>query len=80
MAVSLSTVLPALSIVLDGSAGKESTCNAGDTRDEGLIPRSDQGSPGAGNGNQFHSSCLGNPTDRRAWWATAQGVTGVRHD
>ena len=24
-------------------------------------------------------SCLGNPTDRGAWWATVPGVTKVRH-
>ena len=26
-------------------------------------------------GNPLQSSCLGNPTDRGAWWATAHGVT-----
>ena len=25
-------------------------------------------------------SCLENPMDRGAWWATVQGVTRVRHD
>ena len=24
--------------------------------------------PGVGNGNPFQYSCLGNPTDRGAWW------------
>ena len=27
------------------------------------------------NGNPLQSSCLGNPTDRGAWWATVHGVT-----
>ena len=27
-----------------------------------------------------YSSCPGNPIDRGAWWATAHGVAGVRHD
>ena len=31
--------------------------------------------PGGGNGNPLQYSCLGNPTDRGAWWATVQGVT-----
>ena len=30
---------------------------------------------GEGNGNSFRYSCLGNPMDRGAWWATAHGVT-----
>ena len=31
--------------------------------------------PGEGNGNPLHYSCLGNPMDREAWWATVHGVT-----
>ena len=31
--------------------------------------------PGIGNGNSLQYSCLGNPMDRRAWWATVHGVT-----
>ena len=31
-------------------------------------------SPGDGNGNPFQYSCMGNPMDRRAWWATIHGV------
>ena len=40
--------------------------NAGD---EGLIPGSGK-SPGKGKGHPLQYSCLGNPMDRRAWWAT----------
>ena len=32
-------------------------------------------SPGEGNGNLLHYSCLENPMDRGAWWATVHGVT-----
>ena len=32
-------------------------------------------SPGEGNGNPLQYSCLGNPMDRGALWATVYGVT-----
>ena len=35
---------------------------------------------GDGNGNPLQYSCLGNPTDRRAWQAILHGVSRVRHD
>ena len=35
-------------------------------------------SPGEGHGNPLQHSCLGNPMDRRAWQATAHGVTTSR--
>ena len=53
-----------------GSAGKESTCNAGDMSS---IPGSGR-SPGRGYGNPLQRSCLGSPMDREAWWATVHGV------
>ena len=31
-------------------------------------------SPGEGNSNPLQCSCLGNPTDRGAWWATVHGA------
>ena len=31
-------------------------------------------SPGEGNGNPLQYSCLGNPMDRGAWWATVHEV------
>ena len=49
---------------------KESACSAGDP---GSIPGSGR-SPGEGNGNPLQYSCLGNPMDRGAWWATVHGV------
>ena len=42
-------------------------------RNPGLIPGSGI-SPGEGNGNPLQCSCLENYTDRRAWWATVDGV------
>ena len=47
--------------------------NAGDIRDAGSIPGSER-APGEGNGNSLQYSCLGNPMDREAWWATVHGV------
>ena len=58
---------------------KNLPANAGDIRDAGLIPGWGR-SPGEGNGKPLQYSCLGNPMDRGAWWATVHGVTGVRHD
>ena len=53
---------------------KNLPANAGDAGDVGLIPGLER-SPGEGNGNPFQYSCLGNPKDRGAWWATVHGVT-----
>ena len=52
---------------------KNLPANAGDRRDLGSISESGR-SPGEGNGNPFQHSCLGNPMDRGAWWATVHGV------
>ena len=54
----------------EGSDGKESTCYAGDL---GSIPGWGR-SPGEGNGNLLQYSCLEDPMDRGAWWATVYGV------
>ena len=53
---------------------KNPPANAGDSRDEGLIPGSGRSS-GVGNGNPFQYSCLENPMDRGTWRATVYGVT-----
>ena len=42
--------------------------------DAGSVPRSGR-APGGGNANLLQDSCLENPRDRRAWWATVHGVT-----
>ena len=54
--------------------GKESACNAEDTRDMSSIPGYRK-SLGVGNGNPLQYSCLGNPMGRGAWRARVQGVT-----
>ena len=58
----------------DGSDGKESARNA---EDLGSIPGLGR-SPGEGNGNPFHYSCLDNPMYRGAWQATVHGVAKSR--
>ena len=60
-----------------GSVVQNLPANAGDAGDVGLIPGWRR-SPGVGNGNPFQYSCLGNPMDRGAWWATVHGVTKIR--
>ena len=52
---------------------KNRLANAGDARDVGLISGSGR-SPGIGNGNLLQSSCLENPMERGAWWASAHRV------
>ena len=52
---------------------KNLSANEGDIRDLGLIPRFGR-SPVGGHGNLFKYSCLGNPMDRGAWWATVHGI------
>ena len=47
--------------------------NAGDVRDTGSIPGSGR-PPRGGHGNPLQYSCLENPMDRGAWWATVHGV------
>ena len=56
--------------LLDGSDGKASTYNGGDP---GSIPGFGRSS-GEGNGNPLQYSCLENPMDGGAWWATVHGV------
>ena len=50
--------------------------NAGDKRDMGLIPKSRR-SPGGGHGNPLQYSCLENPMDRGAWWATVHSIQSI---
>ena len=58
---------------LGGAMVKNLLTNAGDIEDVGLIPGSGRSS-GEGNGNSLQYSCLGNPMDRRAFWATVHGI------
>ena len=61
----------------DGSVVKDSTCNAGDTGDTGLIPGSG-GSPEGGNGNLLEYVCLENSMDRKAWQSIVLRVAKSR--
>ena len=54
----------------DGSDSKESAYKAGEP---GSIPGLGRSS-GRGHSNPLQYSCLGNPKDRGAWWATVQRV------
>ena len=53
---------------------KNPPANAGDIRDTGLNPGYGR-FPGGGHGNPLQFSCLENPMDGGAWWATVHGVT-----
>ena len=55
-------------------SGKESACNADDSRDTGLIPGLGRSCEG-GHGNPLQCSCLENLMDRGAQWATVHGFT-----
>ena len=57
--------------LIGGSEVKAPACNAGDL---GSIPGLGR-SPREGNGNPLQYSCLENPMDGGAWWATVHGVT-----
>ena len=57
-----------------GSEVKVSACNMGNL---GSIPGWGR-SPGEGNGNPLQYSCLENPMDGEAWWATVHGVAKSR--
>ena len=56
---------------------KNLSANAGDVRDAGSIPGWGR-SPGGGQGNPLQYSCLENPMDGSAWWATVLGVAESR--
>ena len=55
------------------TSGKDPLANARDIRDVGSIPGVGRSSA-ARNGNPLQFTCLENPMDRRAWWATVHGV------
>ena len=52
---------------------KNPPVNERDARHLGLIPGSGK-CPGGGNDNPLQYSCLGNPMDWGAWWASVHGV------
>ena len=56
---------------------KKPPANERDLRDVGSIPGLGR-SPGGGHGNPLQFSCLENPMDRGAWWATVNRATKSR--
>ena len=58
---------------LGGSVVKNLPASTGDTGDVGLVPGLGR-YRGEGNGSPFQYSCLVNPMDRGAWWATIRVV------
>ena len=66
--------------MLSGFPGSsEVKASAWNVGDPGSISGSKR-SPGEGHGNSLQYSCLKNPMDRGAWWATDHGVTRVGPD
>ena len=59
-----------------GSVIKNLSANAGNV---GSILRLGR-SPGEGDGNPLQYSCLGNPMDRRVWWAIVHLVAKSQHN
>ena len=57
-----------------GAVVKNLPANAGNTGEVGSIPGWGR-SPGEGHGTPLQYSCLENPMDRGAWWATVCGVS-----
>ena len=58
---------------------KNLTASAGDIKVVSSVPGSGR-SPGAGHGNPLPYSCLENPMDRAAKWATVRRVPRVGYD
>ena len=59
--------------------GTEVKASASTAGDPGSIPGSGR-SPGEGNGNPLQYSCLENPMDRGALWATVHQLQRVGHN
>ena len=57
----------------DFPSGSDSKASAYSAGDPGSIPGLGR-STGEGNGHPLQYSCLGNPKDGGAWWATVHGV------
>ena len=65
--------------ILGWLSSKESTCNAGDAGDAGLIPVLER-SPGGGNSNPLQYSCLENPMEEEPDGLQSTGSQRVGHD
>ena len=58
---------------------KNTPATAGDARHAGSAPGAGRFS-GEGNGRPLQYSCLENPMDRGAWWATSMGLQKSQTD
>ena len=72
-------LLPYWETQLIALGAKNLSANAGDVRDEGLIPESGR-SPGGRNDTSLWHSCQENTMDRGARQGTVMGLQRVRHD
>ena len=77
----LSRWLPSAKIIgfPGGATGKEPTCQRRRRKKCGFSPWVGK-IPCRGHGNPLQYSCLENPTDRGAWWATAHRVAKGQYD
>ena len=72
----LCSLIPGLNCLLTFQVApvvKNMPAKAEDVKDMGSIPGLGR-SPRGGNRNPLQHSCLENPMDRRAWWATGHRV------
>ena len=65
------------SILGDFPGGSDNKASAYNEGDPGSNPGSGR-SPGEGGGNPLQYSCLENPMDREAWWATVHRIAESR--
>ena len=73
MGLCASWICVAISFPVDFPGGSDGKASAYKVRDPGSIPGLGR-SPAEGNGNPLQCSCLENPMDGGAWWATVHGV------
>ena len=62
-----------------GASGKQPTCQCRRPKRRGFDPWVGK-MPEGGNGHPLQYSCLENPVDRGAQWATVMGLQRVGHD
>ena len=60
-------------------SGKESACQCRRCKRCRFNPYTEEDPTGGGNGSPLQYSCLENPMDSVAWWATVHGSQRVRH-
>ena len=66
-------IIPCILVSLVAELVMNLPANTGNIRDVGSVSGLKR-SPGEGNGNSLHCSCMENSMDRGAWWVTVHGV------